>query len=98
MVDVISRDMYPEKHRHTSQREKYEELLRNTSTQKVALIGETGVLPDPQAVHDEQVGWATYMTWSQVFCLTEEHNTFDMLRQVYNSPFAVTKEDLPELY
>lgn len=98
VVDIISRDMYPEKHCHTSQQEKYEDLLRITPAHKVALIGETGTLPDPEAIHLQQVGWASYMTWSQVFCLSEEFNTFDMLRQVYQSPYAVTKDRLPELY
>ena len=38
------------------------------------------------------------MTWSHGFCLTEEFNTFDALKQVYSSPWAITKETLPQLY
>lgn len=98
VVDIISRDMYPEKHCHTSQKEKYEELIAITDTPKVALIGETGTLPCPDAIHAEKVGWASYMTWSHGFCLTEEFNTFDQLKKVYQSPHAVTKETLPVLY
>lgn len=98
VVDIISRDMYPEKHVHTSQSEMYRELLKITESSKIAIIGETGTLPDPQAVHDEKVGWASYMTWSKSFCLTEDFNTDDYLRRVYESPFAVTKGDLPKLY
>lgn len=46
VVDIISRDMYPLKHEHTSQGEKYHELLRITERSKIALIGEIGTLPD----------------------------------------------------
>ena len=98
VVDIISRDMYPEKHVHTSQKERYDSLCQITDQPRIALIGETGTLPSPEAIHEEKVGWTTYMTWSHGFCLTEEFNTFDALKQVYHSPYAVTKEDLPILY
>ena len=97
-VDIISRDIYPDKHSHTSLGEKYRELLRITEAKKVALIGENGSLPSPDAIHAEQVGWASFMTWSRVFCLTEEFNTYDTLKDVYASPYAITKSRLPVLY
>ncbi len=98
VVDIISRDMYPEKHCHTSQSEMYFELRKITECPKIALIGETGTLPDPEAIHAEKIGWASYMTWSGDFCMSEEFSTSDKLREVYSSPFSVTKETLPELY
>ena len=98
VVDIISRDMYPEKHVHISQSEMYHELLKITEQPKVTLIGETGTLPDADAVHDEKVGWASFMTWSKVFCLTEEFNSFEYLKKLYASPYAVTLERLPKLY
>ena len=97
-VDIISRDIYPEKHSHTALGEKYRELLRVTEAKKVALIGENGTLPSPDAIHAKQVGWASFMTWSRVFCLTEEFNAYDALKAVYASPYAVTKSRLPVLY
>ena len=98
VVDIISRDMYPEPHTHTSQREMYEELIRITDAPKTALIGETGTLPDPDAIAEEGVGWASFMTWSGKYCIGEEHNTEDALRRVYSSYHAVTLDKLPELY
>ncbi len=98
VVDIISRDMYPDKHTHTSQSEMYHELLKITSQPKITAIGETGTLPDADAIHDEKIGWASYMTWSKGFCLSEEYNTSEYLIKLYDSPNAVTLEDLPELY
>lgn len=98
MVDIISRDMYPEAHKHTSQKAEYEGMLGITDAKKIITIGEIGVLPDPDAVHSEGIGWASFMVWSKVFCLTEEFNSFDSLRRIYNSEHAVTLESLPELY
>ena len=98
VVDIISRDLYPPQHIHTSLSEKYYELLKITEQPKIALIGENGTLPDIDAIHDEKVGWAGFMTWSKVFCLSEVFNSFEHLKKLYSSPYAVTKDNLPELY
>lgn len=98
VVDIISRDMYPQSHIHTSQSEKYHELLKITKQPKITLIGEIGTLPDVDAIHKEKVGWASFMTWSRSFCLTEEFNSYEYLKTLYESPYAVTLERLPELY
>ncbi len=97
-VDIISRDLYPEAHTHTSCAGEYRELAKITHQPKIALIGETGTLPDPDAIHEERVGWASFMTWSKEFCLTEKFTSAEYLRKVYSSRNAVTKETLPRLY
>ena len=98
VVDIISRDMYPPAHLHTSRSEMYYDLLKITETPKVVLIGETGTLPSVDAIVEEGVGWVSFMTWSKMFCLSEENTTFEMLRKIYSSPNAVTKDTLPVLY
>jgi mannan endo-1,4-beta-mannosidase len=97
-VDIISCDIYAGKQVQSNYSAIYKELSQITSLPKIAVIGETGCLPDPNAIHEKKVPWASFMTWSRDFCRTEEYNSFDYLRQVYNSPYAVTKEQLPELY
>ena len=97
-VDVISRDLYPEKHCHGPLLEQYEELIKITQAPKPVIIGEVGTLPDIDAAVEKGACWSSYMTWSKVFTLTETFTTYDYLRKTYNSPAAVTKADLPELY
>ena len=98
MVDVISRDIYPPAHEHTSRKNEYHELIKIPGTQKISIIGEIGVIPDIDGIHREKVGWSSYMTWSKDFCLTERFNTDAVLKRMYDSPYAVTKENLPVLY
>lgn len=98
VVDIITRDMYPAPHEHTSQAEKYRELTAITDSKKIAAIGEIGTLPDLDAIHNEQIGWSYYMTWSHGFVLTEDFTDYDYLKKLYYSPYAVTKDNLPELY
>lgn len=98
VVDIISRDMYPEPHCHTAQEEKYRELMGITECKKIAAIGEIGALPDVDEIHLKNIGWSYYMTWSHGFVLNEEVNSYDYLNRLYHSPNAVTKASLPELY
>lgn len=89
-VDIISRDMYPEKHNHTDCAEKYEELVTNNSENKLAAIGEIGVIPSVEQLSQTRVPWCWYMTWSKGFCLCEEWNSYEELCKMYHSPYAVT--------
>ena len=98
VVDIISRDMYPTAHCHTSRKEEYDELVKITDQKKIVLIGEIGSLPSLSAIVEEGAGWASYMTWSHEFCLGEDFSSYEVLRETYNSPYAVTKEELPVLY
>lgn len=98
VVDVISRDMYPPEHVHTSQKEMYDELIKVTKEDKIVIIGETGTLPDVEKIVEEKVGWASFMTWSKSFCTSEKFTTNEFLKGTYNSPFAVTLDKLPKLY
>ena len=72
--------------------------MKITAEPKITLIGETGTLPSAKAIAEERVGWASYMTWSHEFCTSEDYTTKDALKEMYSSPYAVTKENLPELY
>ena len=90
--------MYPQNHVHTACIDEYSKLIKITEQPKITLIGEIGSMPDLNEIHDLGLGWASYMTWSGVFCLTEEVNSFEYLKKLYESPYAVTKETLPELY
>lgn len=97
VVDVISRDMYPEKHHHTDCAEEYRDLVEKNSENKLAAIGEIGVIPSVDALSESHTPWSWYMTWSHDFCLTEEWNTYEELCRMYHSPYAVTLRDWVKL-
>lgn len=93
--DIITRDQYPEAHKHTSFKERYEELRIMTKQDKGFAIAETGIIPGPEALIQDKTPWLWYMTWSKGFCLTEEYNSFDALRNLYKSDYAITLDKLP---
>lgn len=98
VVDMISRDMYPEPHVHTSCAVEYEELKLLTKAPKLCAVGEIGPLPDVDAMIREKTAWTYYMTWSHDFGMTERFTTNEVLRRNYQSGKGVTLSKLPELY
>lgn len=94
--DIISRDFYPAPHAHSAFAEKWQELKRITPTAKGCAIAETGVIPDGDDLARTGTPWLWYMTWSHGFCLSEEHNSYDALRNLYHHPWAITLDQLPE--
>lgn len=88
-VDIVSRDMYAAPYTLTDYKDAYDELVANTSNHKVVAIAETGVIPDVDLLSKTHVPWSYYMTWSGEYCLTEKHNTDDMLKKMYSSDYAI---------
>ena len=98
VVDIVSVDIYPPEHEHTARKEEFLKMESIPGESKIILLGEIGVLPDVDAIHNEKIGWASFMIWSKEFCLTEDYSTDEYLKHVYDSPYSITKEDLPVLY
>lgn len=98
VVDIISCDMYPPAHQHTAHLDKLAQVKSITRQPKIALIGEIGTLPSAEALAQEKAEWVSYMTWCNDFCLTENFTTNEALREMYEHPWAVTKDKLPKLY
>lgn len=90
VVDIISRDLYPEKGTKTDYREEYEELISITKAKKPAALAEIGILPEIELLEKSRVPWCYYMTWSKGFVMNEEFNSHDSLCRMYDSNYAVT--------
>ncbi len=88
VVDVISRDLYAEPGTKTDYKKEYEELVSITSAKKPAALAEIGVLPDIGMLEKSRVPWCYYMVWSKNFVLTEEFNSHEALRSVYESSYT----------
>lgn len=89
-VDVISRDLYPETDEPTDYSKEYEELVNNTTRNKVAALAEIGRLPDVKLLEKSRVPWAYYMIWSHGYCIGEQFNSKKKLREVYDSEYSIT--------
>lgn len=91
-VDVISTDIYLKEFRHTDYAEEYVRLRAQTTGNKVAALAEVGYMPDVELLSESRVPWAYYMTWSKEFCIGEQYNRVEALRQMYGSENAVSND------
>lgn len=90
-VDIVSVDIYLPEYAPTDYAKEYEELIRATSTNKVAALAEVGYMPDVDMLAESHTPWAYYMTWSKEFCIGEQYNSKENLRRMYDSTYAVTE-------
>ena len=88
-VDVISVDVYLKGYAPTDYQAEYEELIANTTRNKVAALAEVGYLPDMKMLEKSHIPWAYFMLWSKEFCIGEEYNSVESLKAVYDSDYAI---------
>lgn len=88
-VDVIGWDIYLQGKQATDYAQQFDELVKNTSSQKVMALTEVGYNPDAAMLAQSHVPWAYYMTWSKEFILTEEYNTKQELQSLYHNDYAI---------
>ena len=89
-VDVISRDVYLENgFMSTDYKAEYEELIRNTTSNKVAALGEVGCIPDVDMLKKSRVPWAYYMLWSKEWCMTQQHAPLSVMEKMYDSDYSI---------
>ena len=91
-VDIISVDCYgANKDEETCYIDKYEELINNVSNKKLVALAECDVIPDYNALKENNFPFIYYMTWSKEFCLTEKYNSNEKLKKFYKED-GVIKE------
>lgn len=90
VVDILSCDLYPEKGTKTDYAEAYETLRAIMGEEKPVALAEVGIIPDIGMLEKSRVPWRYYMTWSKEFVLTEEYNSHEALRNVYESAYSIT--------
>ena len=89
-VDVISVDIYKPFKDATDYKRDYLDLIKETSRNKVAALGEVGYLPDIDILERSRVPWAYYMCWSKEFCIGEQYNRKEDLKRLYQSDYALS--------
>ena len=82
-LDIKSKEDYVQK--------QYEELIANTSKNKVAALTEVGYNPDVKKLEQSHTPWAYYMTWSKEFCMDGVYNTVEKLKEMYDSDYSVKR-------
>ena len=93
-VDIIGSDTYVN---HTGSLAPMYNKTAQVANKPVCLH-ENGPIPDPEKMKSEGAKWLWFMTWHTSFIDSNEFNTASYLRQVYNSDYMLTLDELPDIY
>ncbi len=93
-VDIIGADTYVN---HTNS---LVSMYQRTASvaQKPVCLHENGPIPDPEKMKADGAKWLWFMTWHTSFIDSDPINTASYLRQVYNSDYMLTLDELPDIY
>ncbi len=93
-VDVIGADTYVN---HTDSLVSMYQRAAGVSNKPVCLH-ENGPIPDPEKMKADGAKWLWFMTWHTSFIDSNAINTASYLKQVYNSDYMLTLDEIPDVY
>lgn len=96
--DIISVDLYKEKHTITQYKSDYNQLKQITTMDKMAALGEIGTIPNLHKLSDSKLPWLWFMLWSYPFICTEDYNYEKDIIDQYSSDYGIDLAKLPRLY
>ncbi len=95
-VDIVSYDSYPRRYDYNPVAGRFEALSKLGKVPKIAALGENGSIPDPDLMQRYGATWSWFVTWNGE--ILREHNDLEHLAKVYNHPFVLTLDELPDIY
>lgn len=97
IVDFVSADVYKSPHDYSVTPSLFLNLANLGSQRKMVAMAENGVVPSPQMMQDAGAVYSWYATWHTSFVRDETYTTDAVLRSVYDSPYVITLDELPNL-
>ena len=93
-VDIIGADTYVN---HTGSLLSMYQRTANVAKKPVCLH-ENGAIPDPEKMKADGAKWLWFMTWHTSFIDSDPINTSSYLKQVYNSDYLLSLDEIPDVY
>lgn len=94
-VDLIGQDHYPMDGNRDPAKDVFDELVALGRGHKLVGLSENGPIPDIDQVVRQKAGWLFFTTWSGR--VLTQSNTKEQLRDVFNHPYVLNLDDLPDL-
>jgi mannan endo-1,4-beta-mannosidase len=96
-VDVIADDIYDKERDYQPEEAAFTEFSGFSSMPKMVALSETGALLDPVRLAASGARWSWFNLWSGDFARAQAWNQDAMKREVYESDFVITLDELPAL-
>ena len=95
-VDIVSTDIYADKHEYSSQINKFIAVGEASGGKKPVALAENGVQIDPDLMERDNVYWLYFCTWGGEYCTTDIYTSDEMFKKVFNSDQVLTLDELPD--
>jgi len=92
-VDIVGCDLYDTEN-HASRRDKWDQLLTITKGHKLLTLSECGQIPSLGNTFAGGDVWSWFMPWNDVY-MTDAYNSADFFNEQMNSPYVITRDELP---
>ena len=93
-MDIIGADTYVN---HTGSLLSMYQKTADVAAKPVCLH-ENGAIPDPENMRKDGAKWLWFMTWHTSFIDSDPINTASYVKQVYNSDYLLTLDEIPDVY
>ena len=102
-VDIVGFDVY--ENNTDAKSRQYEALVNMTKGRKLVTVSECGNIPDPEKCMEAGNKWSWFMVWSSAdangnIVMTPDgwkFNTIDYWKKVMDSPYTLSREEMPSL-
>lgn len=102
-VDIVGEDIYPGNHVYDPQVSRFKQAINYGSKTKITALTENGCIFDIDSAVSINALWCWFMTWGGEFTVngsnySEKYTEKSVIKKMYSSKYALTLDDLPDIY
>lgn len=102
-VDIVGEDIYPGNHVYDPQVSRFRQAINYGSKTKITALTENGCIFDIDSAVSINALWSWFMTWGGKFTVngsnySEKYTEKSVIKKMYSSKYALTLDDLPDIY
>lgn len=102
-VDIVGEDIYPGNHVYDPQVSRFRQAINYGSKTKITALTENGCIFDIDSAVSINALWSWFMTWGGEFTsngsnYSEKYTEKSVIKKMYSSKYALTLDDLPDIY
>ena len=102
-VDIVGEDIYPGNHVYDPQVSRFKQAINYGSKTKITALTENGCIFDIDSAVSINALWSWFMTWGGEFTVngsnySEKYTEKSVIKKMYSSKYALTLDDLPDIY
>lgn len=102
-VDIVGEDIYPGNHVYDPQVSRFRQAINYGSKTKITALTENGCIFDIDSAVSINALWSWFMTWGGEFTVngsnySEKYTEKSVIKKMYSSKYALTLDDLPDIY